>query len=194
MNGVTRMLEMLYEGEFGWLMDDIAYVGVPVLNPDRAGMSRRNAHLRNINRDFGKYGPMKILGSRFRTQEARAAKEIMSKHSPVFVMDHHADKKRKYFYLMEYGKTGEAQKIVEEIGKGIKTTVEEEGGHDSRSPPYVYTFASKGKIFNPEEKGMLINYASQFCPAMVVECLSDKFHTIADVAALQALASLSKKA
>ncbi len=191
MNGVTRMLEMLYEGEFGWLLDDIAYVGVPVLNPDRAGRSRRNAHLRNINRDFGKYGPMKILGSRFRTQEARAAREIITKHYPALVIDHHADILED-FYTEEYGETNEAKKIVSIVGKNIRAAVRE--GDDYGLAPNVYQFLISKDLYNPEKKGMLVNYASHFCPAILVECSFSKLHTIADVAALQTLASLSKKA
>ncbi|MEM5871443.1 MAG: hypothetical protein QW051_01075 [Candidatus Aenigmatarchaeota archaeon] len=173
--GVLRMLDLLYEGVFDDKTEKISYIGVPILNIDSAGKKRRNAKGRDINRDFGKYGPFKLLGSEFQTKEAKIAKEIISKHNHLLVVDHHSYNGFDFF-TEEYDN---GNSLAKEIGEKIREGVREE----KFGLEYVYF------IYPTENKGYLVNYVSTLPDGhgIMIECASPFFHTLSDIVALEEL-------
>jgi len=163
--GISETLEKLWPGKMNDVLGKVSYVAVPVLNPDGEAMeTRRNAKGININRDFGKYGPFKLRGSEFRSSEARTARKIfeycMENFGHVLVIDHHQDSRfDPEFHTKEFG---EPEEMVDEIGFFMRDSVRKLDifRHGDLSV-FDYRFQ--------DNKGMLVNYTSEFCPSILTE-------------------------
>lgn len=178
--GVLRTLKMLLSGKIDNVTERVSYVAVPLLNPDGVERSqRKNAKGIDINRDFGKYGPFKMFGSEFESSEARAARGIIEYYEPDLVIDHHQNNSfdPEFFTMCN----GEPEEMVNEVGFNMRKSVRElysVGGYD------VFDWGP------PENKGMLVNYASRFCPSILIEANMSEMHTVADIAALKTLSEM----
>lgn len=171
---------------------DVSFVCVPCLNPDGAKRDQRpNSRGVDVNRDFGIY---EKGGTDFTSREARAAKDIMRRYGPSYVLDHHNtpfDHHDRSIPFIWY----DFECFGNSNGDGLKERVEErlnekfaEMGYSVRDEPcYCESAATRC--------GQLVNFAADnHCSATIIEAIDGwgdksaiRIHTISDLEVLKLL-------